>query len=117
MDRLSDTSGDSRTEAVSGWWNIAFVLATAAFIGLTLGLFPALLALAGEARGFNTSANGLLAAMPAAAGIVVGPFVPRLIRVLGPLRLFIWSSSLAAGAASLPEWSWWWAPPAPPSSA
>lgn len=111
MDRLSDTNGHSRTEPVSRWWNIALVLATAGFIGVTLGLFPALLALAGEARGFDISANGMLAAMPAAAGILVGPFVPRLIRVLGPLRLFIWSSSLAAGAALLfpifsEPWAW-----------
>lgn len=111
MDRLVDAGRDRASETYSGLGNIALVLATAALIGLTLGLFPALIALAGEARGFDTAWNGMLAAMPAAAGIVVGPFIPRLIRAFGPLRLFIWMSGLAAGAALLfpffsEPWTW-----------
>lgn len=39
--------------------------------------------------------------MPALAGIGVGPFIPRIISGLGPLRTFLLFSGLAAGLASL----------------
>jgi MFS family permease len=81
--------------------SIGLVLSTAACIGITLGLFPSLIALNVESRGFDTSWNGILAAMPAIAGILVGPFVPRAIARLGPLRTFLLSSALAVIATCL----------------
>jgi MFS family permease len=99
MDTLSNTGHTARTDVISEWWSIALVLSTAACIGTTIGLFPALIALAAETRGFDTAWSGLLAAMPAVAGIVVGPFVPRIISALGPLRTFLVSSGLAAAGA------------------
>ncbi len=81
--------------------SIGLVLSTAACIGITLGLFPSLIALNVESRGFDTSWNGMLAAMPAVAGILVGPFVPRAIARLGPLRTFLLSSALAVIAVCL----------------
>jgi MFS family permease len=111
MDNVTDMGPASRIKSASPWWSIALVLSTAACIGMTLGLFPALIAIAAETRGFDTSWNGLLAAMPAVAGIVVGPFVPRIISALGPLRTFLLVSGLAAGLASLfpffPDLSTW----------
>lgn len=90
-----------REAAAIRWRSIGLVLSTAACIGITLGLFPSLIALNVESRGFDTSWNGMLAAMPAVAGILVGPFVPRAIARLGPLRTFLLSSALAVAAACL----------------
>jgi MFS family permease len=92
---------DDREAYADRWGNIALVLSTAACIGITLGLFPSLIALNVESRGFDTSWNGVLAAMPAVAGILVGPFVPRAIAILGPLRTFLLSSGVAVVAACL----------------
>lgn len=91
-----DAVTDDRCAYADRWGSIVLVLSTAACIGITLGLFPSLIALNVESRGFDTSWNGVLAAMPAFAGILVGPFVPRAIAVLGPLRTFLLSSALAA---------------------
>ena len=88
-------------EAYSRWRSIALVLSTAGCIGLTIGLFPSLIALNVESRGFDTSWNGLLAAMPPLAGILVGPFVPRVISALGTLRAFLLSSGVAVVAVCL----------------
>ncbi|HTN96038.1 MAG TPA: MFS transporter [Nordella sp.] len=94
----------SAYEVISQRQDIALMLSTAACIGMALGLFPGLIALAVAARGFDTSWNGALAAMPAVAGILVGPFVPRLIA--GSLRLFLLSTGLAAlGACLFPYFS------------
>jgi MFS family permease len=101
MDKVTDAGPAGLSKDASTWWSIALVLSTAACIGMTLGLFPALIAIAAEMRGFDTSWNGLLAAMPALAGIAVGPFVPRIISALGALRTFLLFSGLAAGLASL----------------
>jgi MFS family permease len=92
---------DDRESHAVRWGNIVLVLSTAACIGITLGLFPSLIALNVESRGFDTSWNGVLAAMPAVAGILVGPFVPRAIAILGPLRTFLLSSGVAVVAACL----------------
>lgn len=81
--------------------DIALMLSTAACIGIALGLFPGLIALAVEMRGFDTSWNGALAAMPAVAGILVGPFVPRFIAEIGSLHLFLLATGLAATGACL----------------
>ena len=81
--------------------SIGLVLSTAACIGITLGLFSSLIALNVESRGFDTSWNGMLPAMPAVAGVLVGPFVPRAIARLGPLRTFLLSWALAVIAACL----------------
>jgi MFS family permease len=96
-----DGDSDGHEAYAERWGSIVLVLSTAACIGITLGLFPSLIALNVEGRGFDTSWNGLLAAMPAVAGILVGPFVPRAIAVLGALRTFLLSSALAIAAACL----------------
>jgi MFS family permease len=77
------------------WRNIALVMSTAFCIGVILGLFPALIALNVENLGFDTAWNGLLAAMPALAGIAVGSFVPRIVARLGALRTYVLAVSLA----------------------
>jgi MFS family permease len=101
MDKVIEAVPASQIKSAASWGSVALVLSTAACIGMTLGLFPALIAIAAEMRGFDASWNGLLAAMPALAGIVVGPFVPRIISGLGALRTFLLFSGLAAGLASL----------------
>lgn len=83
------------------WRNVILVMSTAFCIGVTLGLFPALIALNVENRGFDTSWNGLLAAMPALAGIAVGSFVPRIIKQLGAFRAYVLAVSLAVIAVCL----------------
>jgi MFS family permease len=83
------------------WRNVTMVMSTAFCIGITLGLFPALLSLNVENRGFDTTWNGLLAAMPALAGIAVGSFVPRIIARLGALQTYVLAVSLAIAAVCL----------------
>lgn len=91
----------NRAQGASPWRSIVLVLSTAACIGVTLGFFPSLIALNVESRGWDTSWNGALAAMPALAGILIGPFVPRLVAAFGLLRTFLLSSGLAIAAACL----------------
>jgi MFS family permease len=91
----------TRAEGANPWRNIALVLSTAACIGMTLGFFPSLVALNVESRGWDTSWNGALAAMPALAGILIGPFVPRVVAAFGLQRTFLFSSGLAVAAACL----------------
>lgn len=81
--------------------NVVLVMSTALCIGVTIGLFPSLIALNVDGRGFDTSWNGLLAAMPAIAGIVVGPFVPTLIVRLGALRIYLLATLLAIASVCL----------------
>jgi MFS family permease len=106
MESLAATGPDGSViirgrEADARWRSIALVLSTAGCIGLTIGLFPSLLALNVEGRGFDTSWNGLLGAVPPLAGILVSPFVPRVISKLGILRAFLFSSALAVAAVCL----------------
>jgi MFS family permease len=68
-------------------------------VGITLGLFPALLSVNLELRGIDTSVNGLLAAMHGAAGLIAGLFVPRMMARVGSVRLYFWSVAFAAGMA------------------
>ena len=83
------------------WGPVTLVMSTALCIGLTIGLFPALLSLNVEARGYDTSWNGLLAAMHGIAGLAVGPFVPRLMARLGTLRTYVAAVALAASTVLL----------------
>ena len=83
------------------WGPVTLVMSTALCIGLTIGLFPALLSLNVEARGYDTSWNGLLAAMHGIAGLAVGPFVPRLMARLGALRTYVAAVALAASTVLL----------------
>lgn len=69
--------------------HVALIMSTALCVGLSIGLFPALLALNVEARGYDSSWNGLLAAMHGVAGLVVSPFAPRLMAAMGPLRTYL----------------------------
>lgn len=80
---------------------VGLVLSTALCIGVTIGLFPALLAINLEARGFDTSLNGLLAAMHGLSGLIVGLFAPALAARLGALKLYVVSVVLAAVMACL----------------
>jgi len=81
--------------AARRWQSLALVMSTALCIGITLGLFPSLIALNVESRGFNASWNGLLAAMPALAGILVVPFVPRAVARVGALATFFLAAALS----------------------
>jgi len=83
------------------WRSLALVMSTALCIGVTLGLFPSLIALNVESRGFNASWNGLLAAMPALAGIVVVPFVPGAVARVGALPTFLLSATLSIASVCL----------------
>jgi len=95
-------AAENRSEvSLARWWSIALVLSTAACIGITLGFFPSLIALNVESRGFDTSWNGVLAAMPATAGVIVAPIAPRAIARFGALRTFLIASALAVIAACL----------------
>jgi len=95
------------------WRSISLVMSTAFCIGVTLGLFPALIALNVEYRGFDTGGNGLLAAMPALAGIAVGPFAPRIIDRLEALPTYLAAAALAATMVCLfplfPDFVAWFA--------
>lgn len=95
-----NAAGMDRATAVR-WGSVTLVMSTALCIGVTLGLFPSLIALNVEARGFDISWNGLLAAMPSLAGILVAPAAPRLIARLGTLGTFLLSTALAILAAGL----------------
>jgi len=86
-------------QAPTNWIHVALVLSTALCIGLTIGLFPALLSLNVEAMGHGSSANGLLAAMHGLAGLIVGPFVPKLMAASGALRTYIGSIAVASAMA------------------
>jgi MFS family permease len=90
-----------RLPAVHSWRSIALVLSTAACIGTTIGFFPSLVALNVESRGWDSSWNGALAAMPPLAGILVGPFVPGVVARFGMLRTFLVASGIAIAAACL----------------
>ncbi len=83
-------------ETPPNWVHVALVMSTALCIGLTLGLFPALLALKVDALGYTTSSNGMLAAMHGLAGFLVSPLVPKLVNALGALRTYIASTIIAA---------------------
>lgn len=87
------TSGNSERIAV------VLILSTSLCVGITLGLFPALLSVNLELRGIDTSVNGLLAAMHGAAGLIAGLFVPRMMARVGSVRLYFWSVAFAAGMA------------------
>lgn len=96
-DRRVAASGQDAGDQSPGrrWRSLALVMSTALCIGITLGLFPSLIALNVESRGFNASWNGLLAAMPALAGILVVPFVPGAVARVGALAMFLLSATLS----------------------
>jgi MFS family permease len=100
-DLAPNISLHARSRGATSWRSIFLVLSTAACIGMTLGFFPSLIALNVESRGWDTSWSGALAAMPALAGILIGPFVPRAVAAFGLLRTFLVSSGLAIAAACL----------------
>ena len=101
MADATDLALRTRAQGANPWRSILLVLSTAACIGVTLGFFPSLVALNVESRGWDTSWNGALAAMPALAGILIGPFVPRVVAAFGLLRTFLVSSGVAIAAACL----------------
>ncbi len=68
---------DSLTDA-QRWRGLIAVIITVAITGVILGLFNPLIALRLERMGISTTWNGINAAMPAIAAIVVAPLLPRL---------------------------------------
>jgi MFS family permease len=79
--------------------DLALVLSTAFCVGISIGLFPPLIALNVEALGFNTGWNGWLNAMAPLAGIAAAPFSPRIIARLRPLGAYFAAVSISVIAA------------------
>ncbi len=72
---------------------IAIVVSTA-IAGVILGLFNPLISLKLERMDVSTTWNGVNAAMPAIAAIIVAPFLPRLTMALGLLQTILVGAAL-----------------------
>lgn len=81
--------------------SLAAMIASFAVVGVMWGFTLPLLALILERDGVGTALNGLNAAMPSLAILVVGPFVPRIIHALGFLRSLYIGIAVTAGAILL----------------
>src|SRR5262245_33582237 len=79
---------DSSRTSHAGVRELTLAMSTALCYGIALGLFPALLSLNVESSGFDTSWNGLLGAIPAFAGMAIGPFVPRIVGRIGAQQAY-----------------------------
>ncbi|MFP6741264.1 MAG: MFS transporter [Alphaproteobacteria bacterium] len=71
------------------WRGLMAIVASVGLAGVILGLFAPLIALKLEHRAISTTWNGINAAMPAIAAIVVAPFLPRLTVRFGLLRTIL----------------------------
>lgn len=80
---------------------LTLAMSTALCYGIALGLFPALLALNVESSGFDASWNGLLGAMPAIAGMAIGPFVPRIVARFGARPSYFAGAAISISTAAL----------------
>jgi MFS family permease len=80
---------------------LVLAMSTALCYGIALGLFPALLALNVESSGFDTYWNGLLGAVPALAGMAIGPFTPRIVARLGARPSYFAGAALSISTAAL----------------
>jgi len=81
------------------------IVASAIFVGLTIGYVAPLMALMLEAAGHSQSVVGLNAAVAAVATIVLGPFISKLFDRFGFYRSIFWG--VAAGALALTVMALW----------
>jgi len=81
--------------------DLAMLLSTAFCVGITLGLFPPLLALNVEAHGVDAFWNSVLDTAQPMAGILACPFIPRIIARIGYFNSFILGSAISAIASWL----------------
>lgn len=93
------TSLAEASPAVRRWTAVAVICGVFP-LGVAYTLSSSAVALMLEARGVGAGLIGLNAAMLPLAGLVIGPFAPRIAAHLGPLRAIVWST-LAVAAASL----------------
>ena len=77
------------------------IVASAIFVGLTIGYVAPLMALMLEAQGHSQSVVGLNAAVAAVATIVLGPFIPKLFDRFGFYRSIFWGVLLGAVALAV----------------
>ncbi len=81
--------------------SLAAMIASFAMAGVMWGFTLPLLALILERDGVGTTLNGLNAAMPSLAILLVGPFTPRIIHALGFLPSLYIGIAVTAGAILL----------------
>jgi len=77
------------------------IVASALFVGLTIGYVAPLMALMLEAAGHSQSVVGFNAAIAAVATIVLGPLLPRLFDRVGFYRSILWAVFVGAGALAI----------------
>ena len=91
-------------------WSLAIVIGSVSVIGINNGMITPLIALRAEAAGVSTTWNGVLAAIPSLAILLLGVFFPLTIRKLGMLQSFYLSTALAVvGTLLFPLFSNYWA--------
>jgi MFS family permease len=76
--------------------NLIAVIASMVVVNLVYGLTLPLLSLVLDAQGISKTIIGLSIVAQASAGVVIAPFVPRLMMRVGPGRLMQLSTLLAA---------------------
>ena len=86
---------------VSRVWSLAIVIGSVSVVGVSSGLFTPLVSLRVEAAGISTAWNGVLAASPSVAILLLGASYPALMRRLGVLWSFYLSTALAVICALL----------------
>ncbi len=78
---------------------LAAIIGMISVVGLVFGLTGPLLNLLLVERGFSNTLIGLNGAMMALGGISMAPFIPRLVVIVGPMRLIL--GALIVGATCL----------------
>src|SRR5688572_8351377 len=90
--------------------SLAILIGTAAMIGISGGIFAPLIPLKTEAAGISSTWNGILAATPALAIILLGHRFPQIIRRLGTRPCFYLGTAVTVVAMLLfPQSSNYWA--------
>lgn len=85
----------ARSRTIPPGWSLAIVIGSVAVIGINSGMLTPLIALRAEAAGVSTTWNGILAAAPSLAILLLGSTFPSTIRRLGVLQSFYFSTALA----------------------
>jgi MFS family permease len=86
-------------------WNLLAVIGSMVVVNLVYGLTLPLFSLVLDAQGISKTVIGLNVVAQACAGVVIAPFVPRLMMRVGPGRLMQFATLLAAGTLiTLGEW-------------
>jgi MFS family permease len=99
----------ARSRSAPASWSLAIVIGSVAVIGINNGMLTPLIALRAEAAGVSTTWNGILAAAPSLAILLLGSTFPSTIRRLGVLQSFYYSTALAVISALLfPVFSNYW---------